>query len=142
MIKIAHLKKVISERSLQNLIAGKNKRPNAIRVHTRLNPETVQLAKTIGDGEISKGLDKMASVYTNCPLENKLSDEDLIRWLNNWYAGFPGEKIADPSYWFGQADKSLSGLNFKRMMLLGAEANIPESDRNIAITKWWNSLKP
>lgn len=129
----------INPNSLQNLIAGKNKRPNAIRVHARLNPETVQVAKTIGDGEISRGLDKMGSIYANCPLENKLSDEDLIRWLNNWYANFPGEKIADPSYWFEQATLALSGLNFKRMILLGA-ANIPESDRNIAITKWWNSL--
>lgn len=130
----------VNPNSLQNLIAGKNKRPNAIRVHARLNPETVQLAKTIGDGEISKGLDKMASIYANCPLEGKLSSEDLIRWLNNWYANLPNKKIADPSYWFEQATLALSGLNFKRMMLLGAKVNIPKSDRNIAITKWWNSL--
>jgi hypothetical protein len=52
----------INPKSLQNLVAGKNKRPNAVRVHARLNPETVKLAKQIGDGEISKGLDKMADL--------------------------------------------------------------------------------
>ena len=129
----------INPKSLQNLVAGKNKRPNAVRVHARLNPETVELAKKIGDGEISKGLDKMASIYADVSLD-KLFEDDLIDWLNNWYANFPGEKIADPDYWFEKATLALSGLNFKRMMLLGAKVNIPESDRNLAIAKWWKTI--
>jgi len=131
---------VVTKKSLQNLVAGKNKRPDAIRVHARLNPETVELAKQIGDGEISKGLDKMASIYADCPLENDLSEDNLIKWLNNWYANFPGEKIADPDYWVSQATLALAGLNFKRMMLLGAKVNISESSRNIAIAKWWKTV--
>lgn len=131
---------MVTKKSLQNLVAGKNKRPDAIRVHARLNPETVELAKQIGDGEISKGLDKMASIYADCPLENDLSEDNLIKWLNNWYANFPGEKIADPDYWVSQATLALAGLNFKRMMLLGAKVNISESSRNIAIAKWWKTV--
>jgi hypothetical protein len=127
----------INPRSLQNLIAGKNKRTNAVRVNARLNPETVELAKKIGDGEISKGLDKMASIYADVSLEDKLSEDDLIGWLNKWYANCPGEKIADPDYWIEKAALALSGLNFKRMILLGAKANIPESDRSLAIIRWW-----
>ncbi|MFY7884080.1 MAG: hypothetical protein ACOVOV_04465 [Dolichospermum sp.] len=127
----------INPRSLQNLIAGKNKRTNAVRVNARLNPETVELAKQIGDGEISKGLDKMASIYADVSLEDKLSEDDLIGWLNKWYANSPGEKIADPDYWIEKAALALSGLNFKRMILLGAKANIPESDRSLAIIRWW-----
>jgi hypothetical protein len=130
----------INPKSLQNLVAGKNKRPNAVRVHARLNPETVELAKRIGDGEISKGLDKMASIYADVSLENKLFEDDLIDWLNNWYANFTAPKIADPDYWFEKATLALSGLNFKRMMLLGAKVNIPESDRNLAIAKWWKTI--
>ena len=130
----------INPKSLQNLVAGKNKRPDAVRVHARLNPETVELAKSIGDGQISKGLDKMASMFADIPLDNSLSEEDLIFWLRDWHKNFPGEKIADPDYWFEQATLALSGLNFKRMMILGSSVNIPESNRNLAIARWWKSL--
>ncbi|MGA1257008.1 MAG: hypothetical protein ACO3YX_08385 [Candidatus Nanopelagicaceae bacterium] len=130
----------INPKSLQNLVAGKNKRPDAVRVHARLNPETVELAKRIGDGQISKGLDKMASIYADIPLDNSLSEEDLISWLRDWHKNFPGDLLAEPAFWLEQATLALSGLNFKRMMLLGAKVDIPESDRNRAIARWWKSL--
>ena len=51
--------------SQQNLVAGKNKRPNAIRTTVNLNPETIETAKKLGNGQSSKGIDQMASVINS-----------------------------------------------------------------------------
>jgi CO dehydrogenase nickel-insertion accessory protein CooC1 len=71
--------------SQQNLVAGKNKRPDAIRTTVRLNPETIELAKKIGDGEITKGLDKMAEIL------NHFTEADL----NSFLEGYVGDNVAE-----------------------------------------------
>ena len=67
----------INPKSLKNLKSGSNKRPEAIRVTVWLNPETIELAKHLGDGKTTRGLDKMAEIisdWIHVDYENKMAE--------------------------------------------------------------------
>lgn len=76
-------------KSQQNLVAGKNKRPDAVRTTVRLNPETIELAKKIGGGEITKGIDAMAKILS------QFTEADLVSFLEGYGGNNVDELIAD-----------------------------------------------
>ena len=75
-----NMSKGSNPKSQQNLLAGKNKRPDAVRTTVRLNPETIELAKKIGNGEITKGIDAMAKILS------QFTEADLISFLEDTVA--------------------------------------------------------
>lgn len=71
----------INANSLKNLVSGSNKRPDAIRVTVWLNPETIELARQLGDGKTTRGLDKMAELWKERLEINQLKIGDLVEAL-------------------------------------------------------------
>lgn len=69
-------------KSRQNLVAGKNKRLDAVRTTVRLNKQTIEFAKKIGNGEISKGIDTMAKILSQFTEDVEQNPEDYEDDIN------------------------------------------------------------
>jgi hypothetical protein len=95
-------------KSQQNLLAGKNKRPDAVRTTVRLNPETIELAKKIGNGEITKGIDAMAKILI------QFTEADLNSFLEG-YGGNIDELIADVEQNPEAYEDDINGASYRRI---------------------------
>jgi CO dehydrogenase nickel-insertion accessory protein CooC1 len=96
-------------KSQQNLIAGSNKRPDAVRTTVRLNPETIELAKKIGDGEITKGIDKMAEIL------NQFTEADLNSFLEAYGGNNVAELITDIEQNPEAYEDDINGASYRRI---------------------------
>ena len=96
-------------KSQQNLVAGKNKRPDAVRTTVRLNPETIELAKKIGGGEITKGIDAMAKILS------QFTEADLISFLKGYGGDNVDELIADIEQNPETYEDDINGASYRRI---------------------------
>ena len=107
-------------RSQQNLLAGKNKRPDAVRTTVRLNPETIELAKKIGNGEITKGIDAMAKILS------QFTEADLISFLEGYGGDNLDELIAGIEQNPEAYEDDINGAAIRRIFI--QDLDLPKSN--------------
>lgn len=107
-------------KSQQNLVSGKNKRPNAVRTTVRLNPETIELAKKIGGGEITKGIDAMANILS------QFTEADLISFLEGYGGDNLDELIAGIEQNPEAYEDDINGAAIRRVFI--QDLDLPKSN--------------
>lgn len=96
-------------KSRQNLVAGKNKRLDAVRTTVRLNKQTIEFAKKIGNGEISKGIDTMAKILS------QFTEDDLNSFLEGYGGDNVNELIANIEQNPEDYEDDINGASYRRI---------------------------
>lgn len=96
-------------KSQQNLVAGKNKRLNAVRTTCRLDKQTIEFAKKIGNGEITKGIDIMAKILS------QFTEDDLNSFLEGYGGDDVNELIANIEQNPEDYEDDINGASYRRI---------------------------